>query len=386
MATSKVGVFRKWHGKVPIDTDGRPLARSEWPRKRPFRWAVRWFGSDGIRYSRSFDGRKEAERFAEGKQAEVRIGTANEPKPVSLKEYARMYLSLRGDITSGTRAEHQRALKFLAEHVGANRLIGKITAFDARKFISWYRQRQFRGGQPAAATVNKLIRECRRIFREAVECSLIRINPFDGMRQEKLGQIAWQYIGPQQFRALIGACPSLKWRGMITLAYCSGLRLGEILHLTWADVDFDRQMVRVVRKPAFGTTEAWCPKDKDMRLVPLPVEALNVLTELQLGAGVGQTYVVVNGKGPAAGDRVKRQNITRDFQAIRRRAGVPACKFHDLRKSFCTNIARTTPLHVVQQLAGHADIRTTQKHYLQVRPELIDAARRAVEELLKCKA
>ncbi len=104
----------------------------------------------------------------------------------------------------------------------------------------------------------------------------------------------------------------------------------------------------------------------------------------QLAATDGQHYVVVNAKGPAAADRIKRQNITRDFQAIRRRAGVPKCKFHDLRKSYCTNIAQATPLHVVQQLAGHADIRTTQKHYLQVQPELVDAARRAVEEMLKC--
>ncbi len=124
-------------------------------------------------------------------------------------------------------------------------------------------------------------------------------------------------------------------------------------------------------------------KDKDLRLVPLPAQAVNVLTELQLAAADGQQYVVVNGNGPDAGDRVKRQNITRDFRVICRRGGVPRCKFHDLRKSYCTNIAQVTPLHVVQQLAGHADIRTTQKHYLQVQPELIDAARHAVEEVLK---
>jgi hypothetical protein len=59
---------------------------------------------------------------------------------------------------------------------------------------------------------------------------------------------------------------------------------------------------------------------------------VNVLTERQLAAVEGQAYVVVNEKGPAAGDRVKRQNITRDFQAIRRRAALPRCKFHDLRR------------------------------------------------------
>ncbi len=383
MATSRVGVFRKWHGKVPTDERGDPLPKSEWQRKRPYRWAVRWFGSEGTRYSRSFQTRKEATRFAEKKQAEARDGDPDEAKPITLKEFTPMYLSLRGDITIGTLTEHRRALAFLAEYLGSQRLIGKVTSLDARKFVSWYRQRKFRDRAPAAATVNKLIRECRRIFREAVECSLIRSNPFDGLRQEKVGQIAWQHINAEHFRALIGACASLKWRGMITLAYCCGLRQGEILNLTWSDVDFEDQFVRVVRKPATGTTKAWCPKDKDLRLVPLPAQAVNVLTELQLAAGDGQQYVVVNGNGPDAADRVKRQNITRDFRVICRRGGVPRCKFHDLRKSYCTNIAQVTPLHVVQQLAGHADIRTTQKHYLQVQPELIDAARRAVEELLK---
>ena len=85
----------------------------------------------------------------------------------------------------------------------------------------------------------------------------------------------------------------------------------------------------------------------------------------------------------AADTRVKRQNFTRDFQAIRRRSGIPKCTLHDLRKSYCTNLAGSVPLHVVQELARHADIRTTRKHYLQVRQEAVDAARRAGVEVLK---
>lgn len=276
-----------------------------------------------------------------------------------------MYLSRRGDGTAGTLTEHRRALAFLAEYLGSRRLIGKVTSLDARKFVSWYRQRKYRDRTPAAVTVNKLIRECRRIFREAVECALIRSNSFDGILQEKVGETGWQYVSVENFRAMIAAAPSLRWRGMITLAYCCGLRLGEILHLAWVDVDFGEQVVRVVRKPAARTTEAWTPKDKDMRLVPLPSEAVNVLTELQCDAADGKAYVFVNSKGSAAEQRVKRQNITRDHGINRRRAGMPACMFHDLRKSYCTNLAGSVPLHVVQELAGHSGIRTTQKYYLQ---------------------
>lgn len=383
MATEKVGVYKKWHGAVPTNQSDQPLPRSEWSRKRPFRWAVRWFGSDGKRYSRSFESRKEATKYAESRQAAIRVGRADEPREVTLPEFTKMYLGLRGDLAPSTKLEHERTLRFLQVQLGEEKIVSKITPLDARRFLTSYREREYRGRKPATATVNKALRECRRIFREAAACSLIHENPFQGLRQEKIAQRPWQFVGPAEYRRLIEASPSLRWRGMIALGYCCGLRLGEVLNLTWADVDFERSHVRVARKDAAKQRVAWTPKDKDMRIVPLPSPAVSNLVELQLAAADGQEYVFVNRKGPAQGGRVKRQNIWRVFQAIRRKAGVAKCSFHDLRKSFCTNLAAAIPLHVVQELAGHADIRTTRKHYLQVRNEQIDSARCALEKVMR---
>ncbi len=77
-------------------------------------------------------------------------------------------------------------------------------------------------------------------------------------------------------------------------------------------------------------------------------------------------YLFVLGKGPKIGQRMGRNNVWRDFDVIRRRAGLPECSTHDLRRSFCTNLARVIPMHVVQELAGHSAIRTTRRHYLNV--------------------
>jgi integrase len=294
-----------------------------------------------------------------------------------------MYLGLRGDLAPSTKLEHKRTLRFLSEFLGMPMFVSKITSLDARRFLAGYREREYRGRKPATATVNKALRESRRIFREAVACSLIHENPFQGLRQEKVAQRPWQFVGPAEYRRLIEASPSLRWRGMIALGYCCGLRLGEVLNLTWADVDFERSQVRIVRKDAGKQRAAWTPKDKDMRIVPLPSPAVSILVELQLAAADGQEYVFVNRKGPARGGRVKRQNVWRDFQTIRRKAGVAKCSFHDLRKSFCTNLAAAVPLHVVQELAGHADIRTTRVHYLKVRDEQIDLSRRALEDVMR---
>ena len=120
-----------------------------------------------------------------------------------------------------------------------------------------------------------------------------------------------------------------------------------------------------------------------MRIVPLPDPALSILAELQLAAGEGQEYVFVDGKEPNTGRRMSRNNLWRDFQAMREKAGVAKCSFHDLRKSYCTNLADSVPLHFVQELAGHADIRTSRKHYLKVRDEQVDSARSALEEMLR---
>jgi len=382
MATEKVGVYRKYYGPVPADRSGTPLPKCEWPRLRSFSWAVRWFGTDG-RFSRSFKSRKEAERYAETKQAEVRAGKGDGPRGVTLAVFTRMYLELRGDLAPTTKAEHERTLKRLGELLGRHMVVSNVTPLDARRFVAWYRERDYRGRTPAPATMNKVVRECKRIFHEAVRWSLIRENPFDEIFQEKVAQRVWHYVSPSEYGRLIKASPSLRWRGMIALGYLCGLRIGEVLNLTWSDVDFERCQICVVRKDVSERRAAWTPKDKDMRVLPLPDQAVSVLVELQLAGSDGQEYVFVNGRGPAAGNRMKRANLWRDFQTIRERAKLPKCSFHDLRKSYCTNLAGMVPLHVVQELAGHADIRTTRKHYVKVRDEQLDLARHALEQVMR---
>lgn len=53
-------------------------------------------------------------------------------------------------------------------------------------------------------------------------------------------------------------------------------------------------------------------------------------------------------------------NVLRRFLTLCRRAGVVPYTIHDLRRSCITNWARQLPIHVMPQLAGHSDIRTTQ--------------------------
>jgi len=133
----------------------------------------------------------------------------------------------------------------------------------------------------APATANKVLRECRRIFREAVDCNLIRHNPFDRIKQERVSDPPWHHVTPEEYQRLIAAAPSLRWQGMIALAYCCGLRVGEVLNLTWREIDFAEGRLRVVAKRGEADVLDWSPKDKDKRILPVPAPAINLLTRLQ---------------------------------------------------------------------------------------------------------
>jgi len=59
------------------------------------------------------------------------------------------------------------------------------------------------------------------------------------------------------------------------------------------------------------------------------------------------------------------------------------CTLHDLRRSCITNWAKVLPIYVVQKLAGHSDIKTTQKYYLAVQEEDLEMARQVQSKILK---
>ena len=80
MAHVKVSVIRKWYGKVPLDRTGKPAPKDQWPKRRKFSWEVRWYSSEGKRYSKSFKERKEAIRHAKSIQEKVDKGKGDKPR------------------------------------------------------------------------------------------------------------------------------------------------------------------------------------------------------------------------------------------------------------------------------------------------------------------
>ena len=158
---------------------------------------------------------------------------------------------------------------------------------------------------------------------------------------------------------------------MIELAYASGLRVSELVHIALADINLNHGFVRITGK---GNKTRLVPvgtaaRDKiahylehdRARFVRDPAERALFLTE--------------------RGRPMTRQAFWKSLRNYARRAGVrlPAGDIspHKLRHSFATHLVeRGADLRAVQAMLGHADISTTQIYTQVSRARVLEQARK----------
>ena len=391
MAIEKVGIYRRWLEPVPVE-NGRPIPKSQWPKKRRHSWTVRWFGTTGRRYSKDFKTKKLAEKFARDLDSKIKVAKQDRPIRITLAKFIQEHLNvMRGQVAYATLADQRRALRFFEKFIGGSVKLHEIQPRHSEAFVA---ERLASG--LAVGTVNKDIRTLRRIFNLAIDPRGYLEdgqNPFARIRQRKKAGKNLRYVSTKEYRGLLAATTRLWWRALISVDYGSGLRRGEILNLTWADIDFENQRIHVQTKSSSRRLIEWEPKDHENRVVPMSGESTQLLANVQAESEEGFPYIFIS---PERLRRIKQReqtglwnarsevvnNLGRDFDVVRRHSGMEPCTLHDLRRSAITNWAQRLPIQVVQQLAGHSNITTTRKYYLTVRPEDMASANRVLDEIL----
>ena len=126
-----------------------------------------------------------------------------------------------------------------------------------------------------------------------------------------------------------------------------GSRLNEVLSAKWNQ--FDRAN-RVWRIPATNS------KSKRVRSVPLNDSALDVLNQLDTEGTFEYLFINKKTKNPYT-------RIHKAWHRIRKVAGVPFLRIHDLRHSYASFLVNSgRSLYEVQQILGHSDPKVTQRY------------------------
>ena len=217
----------------------------------------------------------------------------------------------------------------------------------------------------APKTVNNVLTTLSRLLKSAVEWGVIDEMPCT-IKLLKVAQPAMTFHDfPAYDRLVEAAKADPNAYVIVLLGGEAGLRCGEMMALEWSDVDLRQDQIRVSHSEWRGhVTE---PKGGRIRYVPLTARLAAALRQHQHLRG---QRVLVNRDGRSFALEMVEDQV----RLAARRAGLEDDGVHILRHTFCSHLAmRGAPARAIQELAGHANLSTTQR-YMHLSPAAVRGA------------
>ena len=151
----------------------------------------------------------------------------------------------------------------------------------------------------------------------------------------------------------------------IVISLYTGIRLGELLALTWDDIDFNSNLL-TINKTSYsakvdGKTQIIVDKPKTKksnRVIPLPNQLVKLLKIIKKESN--SKYVITTRNSGIVGNR----SYQRTFKFILKKVNVPYRNFHSLRHTFATNaIELGMDVKTLAEILGHTNAMITLNRY-----------------------
>lgn len=283
-------------------------------------------------------------------------------------------LRIERGLSANSLAAYRRDLALYGAYLDEAGLVSPTDADrdDVTAFVAWLRSRDGAGGKPYAdSTVARTLVAVRGFHKFLVTEGLAAQDPareLAGPRGERPLPKALTVAEVERLlEAPAGDEPGpLRDRAMLELLYACGLRISELVGLDVDDVDTAERLVRARGK---GGRQRFVPLG---RMAAEAVDAWRVRARPALQPG--ESALMVNQRG----GRLTRQGAWKILTRHAERVGLAGrVSPHTLRHSFATHLLEGgADVRVVQELLGHASVRTT-----QIYTRVTDTRLRAVYDL-----
>lgn len=272
----------------------------------------------------------------------------------------------REEIKPNTYDDYAQIIEnYLIPYFGKIR-ISYITPQDVEEFKIYLSEREsLKASKPgekhflSASTRAKIIRVLRAILRHPSIRQFIHMDPTLGVRAPRQERREHDYLNISEVNRLLEACSSPSEKALFGTACFAGLRQGEIIALTWGDIDIVSGTI-YVRKTYDPKHREGTPKtEKGKRIVPIPPVLVELLKEHKAKSKETKpddlVFTSKNGK------HLNSNNLTqRTLANALQRAGIRKVDFQSLRHTFASlSIEAGTDPKTLQSLMGHCSINVT---------------------------
>ena len=264
-------------------------------------------------------------------------------RPSHLEEYKRRRIE-GGILESPTEAEVQREQSLqvaVAEGVKAP------TRQDNARF-GWLGRKRLRP-TVTERTVNYELQVLQTFFRWAITSNQLLTNPASVVERLRIPKrVLPKFLTVDELKKLLEASTDGERQLFMTILL-TGMRKGEVVHLTWPDVSFEMGVIFIQEKPDLD----WKPKT-DERVIPMSPLLRDILS-VQYDKRLNDQFVFPN----KAGNR--DTHVLDKVRKVCRRAGIKIATVHALRHSFGAHLRMAgVSLADIGDLLGHKDLATTQ--------------------------
>lgn len=264
------------------------------------------------------------------------------PKSLSLTDAQDQYKDyVRTNFAERTVSVYENVFIIFNRFVGDVEL-SEITTHD----IDLYKAHRIKEVSPS--TVNHDLRSLKAFFNRLLVWKLIESNPCTGTKGIRIVDTIRPYLSKEDLLKVLKHTKGTQLHDIILLAAMTGLRRGELLGLTWQDVDLKQGTLLV------HSTIGHQTKGGKIRLVPLNTAVRDLLENMPKTEGV-----IFTGE---RGGWKKGDFVAKCFKK--------ACKdceldsklhFHSLRHTFASLLVKEgVSLYHVQRLLGHSSSRVTE--------------------------
>ncbi len=210
-------------------------------------------------------------------------------------------------------------------------------------------------GEPkltAPSTVNKEVITLKTIFNRAIRHGRLTVNPAQPVKKIPENNIRMRILSQQEANNLITCCPN-HIRPIVVTAFYTGMRLSEIVKLTWSKVDLSAGFIRLGNRDT---------KTNAGRSVPLHPRVKEVLQKLPRGLHTERVFLK-NGK--------PFNEFKHAYNTAKKKAGIEDFTFHDLRHCAINNMRLAgNDFFKIMAVSGHKTTAVFKRYNLVTEKEL----------------
>lgn len=302
-----------------------------------------------------------------------------DPTVATLAEFFGLCVALVEDgLTSNTREAYRRAWRLRVAPT-----LGAVPLAELRPLAIMRARAEWPG---AESTKGDAVALLSRVLDFAVLDDLLPSNPCRDLRRSRgkahESDPTSRALDDLQVRRMLDLTAETPFgqRALAGLAF-TGLRLGELVGLRWEDIDEGRDLITVRRTfspDGNGRLEERATKSGRVRQVPI-LDELAPWLESARAAGYPYVFTGVRGGAFDSGNLSRAVRWPQIRDQIATFPDGPPLRFHDLRHTFVSRLARlgVAPA-TIQRVVGHASITTTERYTHTSSTEAALAVRDAV--------